>query len=350
MVRKPLLMITLALSLLMLCCAFIGLMITLREAASIRAEADAPAAGAKALSEHMTQAPSYPDMVQQLNRNDRSDPAGDEKDEAVYTDSTAIVANLDVQRKNRDSDSELPLYEIHVNRLQNVVTVYTYDDDGAYSVPVRAMLCSCGKDDATILGEYRTYFKEKWQLLFNDVYGQYATGIDGNFLFHSVPYLDPEKPDSLETEEFNLLGQPASLGCVRLCVADAKWIYDNCALETLVTLYDSEEPEPLGKPEAIRIAHPESGWDPTDPHEDNPYKEKTPAIRTPNTSVVVLGTDFDPLRGVSAVDTCGNDITKSIRLTGQVDTNRIGVYRLTYRVQDALRRTAKKTIEIRVTT
>ena len=52
---------------------------------------------------------------------------------------------------------------------------------------------------------------------------------------------------------------------------------------------------------------------------------------------------------MSAVDTCGNDITKAVTLTGSVDTNRVGSYRLTYRVQDALHRTAEKSIEIKVT-
>ena len=91
-----------------------------------------------------------------------------------------------------------------------------------------------------------------------------------------------------------------------------------------------------------------NGWDPTDEHDDNPYKDKTPEIKTQGTTVVMLGTDFDPLKGVSAVDTCGNDITDQIKISGQVDANRIGSYRLTYRVQDALHRTVEKSIEIQV--
>lgn len=350
MVRKPLLIITLLLSLLMLCCAGFGLALTLRDAALIREDAFSQTAKIGERLPNNVQPSTSPALSEQLNSGDRQETHTTETDEAfVYTASTAIVDNLDVQRKNVDSDSDLPLYEIHVNCKQNVVTVYTYDDTGEYSVPIRAMVCSCGLDDGTIRGEYKTYFKDKWQNLLNNVYGQYATGIEGNFLFHSVPYYHYEKPDSLETEEFNKLGESASLGCVRLCVADAKWIYDNCALETVVRLYDSDEPEPLGKPEPIKISDLNNGWDPTDEHDENPYGGKKPEIKTPNTTVVTLGTDFDPLKGVSAVDTCGNDITGRIKVTGQADTNRVGSYRLTYRVQDALHRTAEKSIEIKVT-
>lgn len=348
MVRKPLLIITLLLSLLMLCCAGFGLAFTIREVASIREDAHAQTAKVQERSVSPVQSSTFPALSEQLNSNHEASDTPESEETFVYTASTAIVDNLDIQRKNADSDNDLPLYEIHVNRKQNVVTVYTYNDKGDYSVPIRAMVCSCGLDNGTILGEYKTYFKDKWQMLFNNVYGQYATGIDGNFLFHSVPYLGYEKPDSLETEEFNKLGEAASLGCIRLCVADAKWIYDNCALETVVKLYDSDEPEPLGKPEAIKIKDLKNGWDPTDTHDENPYKDKTPEIKTQGTTVVMLGTDFDPLKGVSAVDTCGNDITDQIKVSGQVDANRIGSYRLTYRVQDALHRTAEKSIEIKV--
>jgi hypothetical protein len=38
-------------------------------------------------------------------------------------------------------------YIIKVNRLANCVTVYTYDLYGEYTVPVRAMVCSCGGEN-----------------------------------------------------------------------------------------------------------------------------------------------------------------------------------------------------------
>ena len=59
-------------------------------------------------------------------------------------------------------------------------------------------------------------------------------------LFHSVPY-NSKNVNDLETEEWNKLGYPASLGCVRLCVADAKWIYTHAAPYSYVYTIEGEE-------------------------------------------------------------------------------------------------------------
>lgn len=62
---------------------------------------------------------------------------------------------------------------------------------------------------------------------------------------------------------------------------DAKWIYDNCPVGTKVTIYDSKDPGPLGKPTPIRIDvnSPYRGWDPTDPDPRNPWLKLRPTIK-----------------------------------------------------------------------
>lgn len=40
---------------------------------------------------------------------------------------------------------------------------------------------------------------------------------------------------TLSVKSFEALGTPASHGCVRLLVSDAKWIYDNCKEGTIIT-------------------------------------------------------------------------------------------------------------------
>ena len=258
--------------------------------------------------------------------------------------STAITANEDIVAKNELGNQDL--YHIFVNREQNIVTVYTYGDDGEYTVPVRAMVCSCGLDKGTITGEFETYFKTEWHALFDDVYGKYVTGIDGNFLFHSVPYTELLKNDSLESDEYNKLGTDASLGCVRLAVSDAKWIFDNCPVGTYVRIYDSDEKEPLGKPVPMRVADLKIGWDPTDKEEDNPYNNQKPVIKLPESTEIHRGDDFNIYSGVTATDSCGNDITGKIEAVGNVVSTRKGEYKITYRVTDALHRSAERSVII----
>lgn len=263
------------------------------------------------------------------------------------TFSTCITANSDVLLNNIYSGSQNP-YAIYVNRKMNTVTVYTYDENGDYNIPVRAMVSSCGKNNGTITGEFNTYFINDWHALYDGVYGQYVSGISGDYLFHSVPYLQPSA-STLEVDEFNKLGSDASLGCVRLAAGDARWIFTNCAIGTYVKIYDDNDPGPLGKPDAITITDKSCGWDPTDSDQDNPYNSKAPEIKGAKDITIKKGEDFYLRNGVTAVDTCSNDITDKLVITGNAVNSRVGTYKITYSVKDALHRTAKADITVKVT-
>lgn len=176
-------------------------------------------------------------------------------------------------QQSASDEAEFPYY-IKVNRRQNCITVYTSDENGEYTVPYKAMICSTGLYNATPRGTFHLSTKYLWRELYGKVYGQYATRITGGVLFHSVPYYKKSK-SALCTEKYNKLGQQASMGCVRLTVEDAKWIADNCPSGTTVEIYDDDDPGPLGKPEAAHIDtdSPNKGWDPTDPDVENPWHQ-----------------------------------------------------------------------------
>lgn len=163
-------------------------------------------------------------------------------------------------------------YYIKVNCKAQTVTIYTCDENGEYNIPIKSMLCSTGIATPN-KGVYKTTNKYEWRYLVGNVYGQYATRITGQILFHSVPYLKKDK-SSLEYWEYDKLGEPASKGCVRLTVEDAKWIYDYCKSGTQVEFYNDENPGPLGKPEQMKISEYSDelkNWDPTDPDINNPW-------------------------------------------------------------------------------
>lgn len=164
-------------------------------------------------------------------------------------------------------------YSVAVNLTENIVTVYEKDEKGDYTVPVKAFLCSVG--ESTPEGTFQTIEKYDWRYLFGDVWGQYATRITGHYLFHSVPYFEKDK-STLEYEEYNKLGTTASMGCIRLTVKDAKWIYDNCSVGTTVSMYRGDVKEPL-QPETVQKINVNDtvkrGWDPTDPDAKNPWRK-----------------------------------------------------------------------------
>lgn len=179
----------------------------------------------------------------------------------------------------KDASGETIPYLLAVNRAANTVTVLSLDERDRYTVPYMAMICSTGT--YTPLGFFTTDEKHGWLPLFQEVYGQYATHIVDDILFHSVPYYNPNK-DDLEYGEYNKLGTAASLGCVRMQAVDVKWVYDNCPLGTPVVIYDDAHyPGPMGKPGSIKLNTTDTdtksstyrGFDPTDPDRANPWDE-----------------------------------------------------------------------------
>lgn len=229
-------------------------------------------------------------------------------------------------------------YKIMVNRAANCVTVYEKDIDGEYSIPVMAFICSCGREGhETPLGTYRTSNYYDWRLMVDGSYSRYAVRFNQGIMFHSIPYYTRNAGD-MEWEQYNLLGEAASLGCVRLASADAKWIYDNCKPGTEVTVYDdAENPGPLGRPEEIKITeeNPYKTWDPTDTDEKNPWNEIRPVLhlmheRGDGVVYLPVGATMYDIYSALAVRTPEGEVSKmgeyKIRMTGNYDLNRTGRY------------------------
>ena len=72
----------------------------------------------------------------------------------------------------------------------------------------------------------------------------------------------------------NRLGSPASAGCIRMTVADAKWLYDYVPTGTPIKIKqgNSKKPGPLGKPATIKVTG-SIHYDPTDQEVPNSRKK-----------------------------------------------------------------------------
>lgn len=179
--------------------------------------------------------------------------------------------------------TELPYY-IEVNRSPEgqLVRIFGKDSQGEYTRVVKEFICSTGLElEDTPAGTFTINAKYRWLSLSGNVWGQYSVRFNGSILFHSVYYYE-RTPDTLSTEAFNLLGSPASAGCVRLCVADVKWIYDNCAIGTRVRVFDGPDESALRAQLKLAPVYPGANgeaWDPTDP--SKPRITPPPVTPTP---------------------------------------------------------------------
>ncbi len=123
-------------------------------------------------------------------------------------------------------------YLILVNRSLHMVAVYQKSGDG-YTL-VNSFRCTVGAGDSqTITGEYDIngrlyYFDHDKSRLF------YATRIYRGYFFHSVIYRQDPTPTQIIDGR---IGQDLSLGCVRLEIDNAKYIYDSIPNGTKVVIY-----------------------------------------------------------------------------------------------------------------
>lgn len=207
-------------------------------------------------------------------------------DENVIDENAVKESKVENEKEIKENKNK---YYVKVNNTANVVTIYTKDAEGNYTVPVKAMICSIGTATPTS-GKYKLNgTKHRWHTLFGHtpgtyVYGQYTTAIVGNILFHSVPYTTKGDPSTLEYQEYDKLGTKASAGCIRLTVQDAAWIYNNISTGTIVEFYNDSNPGPLGKPGAQKISGNTvcRGWDPTDPDSRSPWRNSGNTAETTN--------------------------------------------------------------------
>lgn len=178
---------------------------------------------------------------------------------------------------------------LEINRAAGCVTAYAYDSEKkAYIIPVKAFTVSVGRDTSstgtasslnkessfTPLGSYsvssngtsvKYTLKPMYEPDGSIVYARWATHIVGNVYFHAIA-VGSQSHYALSPSTYNRLGSPASAGCVRMTVADAKWIYDYASTGTKVNIVQgsSSKPGPLGKPATITVDYT-INYDPTDP-------------------------------------------------------------------------------------
>ena len=205
-----------------------------------------------------------------------------EATELTSTEEVSAESNIEQASNSEENESnvneeidisQIDGFYIKVNYQENVVTIYIKDEEGNYTKPYKAMVCSTGIATPKS-GVYKMSDRGEWGMMVGRVWAQYYSRINGQILFHSVPYTS-KSPNKLEYWEYDKLGTTASAGCVRLTVEDSKWIYDNCPAGTEVEFYADSNPGPLGKPEAFKISNaPENvrGWDPTDTNPNNPWR------------------------------------------------------------------------------
>ena len=153
-------------------------------------------------------------------------------------------------------------YRLRVNRTTCMVTVFAKDGSNGYIIPVKSMTCSVGLPATpTPTGTFYIGDQDRWHILMGPSWGQYTSHVYQGIFIHSVAG-GQQSIYNLNAADYNNLGRPASHGCIRLCVRDAKWIYTNVSRGSQITIGDGYY-EPFDKPATIKLAPGTNLMDPT---------------------------------------------------------------------------------------
>jgi len=211
----------------------------------------------KAVIENKLAAPEKPDSDAEpvLNKISTSAIAAyNTKILNVAITNPSVNSALEVEKKSiletpwqMEIESDMP-YMVEVDVANKIVTIFGQDENGYHTKIVRQMICSVGKPDRpTLLGTFTIPETERvdrldWAHFPSGVWARYFVRINGPYLFHSIPY-SQRNIDSVIVDAFHALGEAVSIGCVRLLVADARWVYENIQPGTVVKLLE-KTPDP----------------------------------------------------------------------------------------------------------
>ncbi len=189
-------------------------------------------------------------------------------------------------------------FYIEINRAASAVTIFMYNKETKkYDIPIKTCSVSVGADtwtnagtsglnpdsSYTPLGTYSictngTAVKYTMKPMHEPdgkiLYARWTSHIVGNVYFHSIA-VPKDSHYALSPYTYNRLGSPASAGCIRMMVADAKWIYDYASTGSIVKIVkgNAKKPGPLGKAPTIKVQG-SINYDPSDPGVPDSRKKK----------------------------------------------------------------------------
>ncbi len=215
-----------------------------------------------------------------------------------YINNKKVTDLTQILKIKESNATNINKFYIEINRAASALTIFMYNKETKkYDIPVKTCSVSVGADtwtnlgtsglnpdsSYTPLGTYSictngTSVKYSMKPMHEPdgkiLYARWTSHIVGNVYFHSIA-VPSDSHYALNPYTYNRLGSPASAGCIRMTVADAKWIYDYASTGSIVKVVkgNAKKPGPLGKAPTIKV---QGGinYDPTDPGVPDSRKKK----------------------------------------------------------------------------
>ena len=143
-----------------------------------------------------------------------------EEDTGSTTEESAYIA------KNQS-------YKIRINVSRNIAIIYSINSNNGFDNVVKAFYVSVNSNINT--GDTFISEKAEWRKLDITGYGHYSTRLNNSEYICSSAYFT-KTVGNMNIDEYNKMGTSASSGSIYMTPADAKWIYNNCGVNTQVQI------------------------------------------------------------------------------------------------------------------
>ncbi|MGN0370605.1 MAG: immunoglobulin-like domain-containing protein [Butyrivibrio sp.] len=268
---------------------------------------------------------------------------------------TDLADNSNTSETMEEYVSQRGKYKICINTANFQITAYSWNNETEVfkDTPDRYM------EAAFLMFEPGSYeadsnvsYKNTWIKNEDNSYYRYVTDLGNGFIFHSASYNTMNDKNSLVVSDYESIGGTSSSPGITLQISDAKWIYENCSLDSIVYVYNDETEEV--STDLIKVIDIPNGitWDPTDTSAGSPWCQSHVEKLTsqPEISVTEGTPDSVILSYAKAYDNNNLDVSANIYITGGYNLNKAGEYSITYNISDiygnTLRSVSKLTVNV----
>lgn len=152
-----------------------------------------------------------------------------ETDESNEEDETVSKATEEATTHLAKNQS----YRIRINVSKNIAVISSIDGDNNPGSTVKAFYIATNanvKTGSTVITD-----KTEWRKFDMSCYGHYVTRLDNSECISSTPYYT-RTIGNINVDEYNKIGTHFSYGSIFMTPVDAKWIYNNCGVNTSVEI------------------------------------------------------------------------------------------------------------------